>query len=137
MTIPPILPRPPRRSSGAFVALHRRITAWLLLVLGFAAAVMGLGIMAVEIWHAITNRHPAIWSTVGLGVGLFTFGAGLIQTGSVQNSLSVLREFLGEVIPLLASRKVNGMRSTDIKIPAQRVDDDTDDGDASDSNRRP
>lgn len=103
----------PSRRSGAFVAAHRRITAWLLVMLGFASALMGLAILGVEMWHAVINRHPAIGFNIASGVGLFAFGAGLIQTGSVQNSLGVMREFLGEAIPLFQSQRPGGARRTD------------------------
>lgn len=104
------------RRSGTFAAVNRRVVAWMLLLLGFTAASLGLAVLGVELWHAVVNRHPAIGFNIGSGVGLFAFGAGLIQTGSVQNSLAVLRDLLGEAIPLLASRKPGGERRTDPPI---------------------
>lgn len=100
------------RFSGSYPAAHRRVVGGLLLTLGLVAAVLGLAVAGVEFWHSLENRHPIIWQNIA-GAALFVgAGAGLIQTGSVRETLGILRA----AIPLFQSQQPGGNRRTDPPI---------------------
>jgi len=96
------------RPSGSFPA-SRRITGGILLTLGIAAAVPGLIIAFVELWHGVANRHPPIWQNIA-GAALFVAaGASLIQTGSARETIGIIKA----AIPLFQSQQPGGQRRTD------------------------
>lgn len=116
----------PRRHSGTYPVANRRVVAWMLLLIGLAAAAFGLGIAGVELWHAVRERHPAIWSNVAAAALFFGSGVALIQTGSVRETLAIL----SDALPLFASRRVGGRRATDPDDADNDDEADADDGDA-------
>ncbi len=108
------------RPSGQFPAMHRRLTGGVLLLLGIAAAVLGLLVAGVEFYHSVESRHPVIWQNLAGALGLIAGGAGLIQTGSVRETLGIVRA----AIPLFQSQRLDGERSTDPQTIEHPTKDD-------------
>lgn len=107
------------RPSGQYPAAHRRLTGAVLLMLGIAAAMLGLLVSGFEFYHSVEGRHPVIWQNLAGALGLLAGGAGLIQTGSVRETLGIVRAS----IPLWQSQRLNGDRSTDPKVIESPPDD--------------
>ncbi len=99
----------PPRMSGSYPVISRRLTGWTLFLLGFGAALFGFAVAVAETIHALENRHPVVWQNLTAAGVFMLAGAGLIQTGSVRETLGIL----SEAIPLFASRRPGGRRETD------------------------
>ncbi len=100
------------RPSGQFPGVPRRVTGAVLLMLGIVAATLGLLVSGFEFYHSVEGRHPVIWQNLAGALGLLAGGAGLIQTGSVRETLGIVRA----AIPLFQSQQPGGSRRTDPPI---------------------
>lgn len=97
------------RPSGSYPIVNRRIVGAVLLALGIAVAVPGIVIAGVELWHGVYHRHPPIWQNIAAAALFVAAGASLIQTGSVRETLGIVRA----AIPLFQSQQPGGNRRTD------------------------
>ncbi len=109
------------RQSGQYpVTVGRGVIAWTMFLTGFALIATGFIFLAVELLHAARDTHPLIvWPNLGVAVGCVIGGAQLVRTGSVQETIAIVRDS----IPLLASRRVGGDRATDIPLHEAPTDE--------------
>ena len=103
------------RPSGSYpMTVGRSMIAWTLFITGFVLIAFGVGFLGMECLHAAFREHPMImWPNLGVAVGCVMGGAQLVRTGSVQETIALVREN----IPLLNSRRAGGNRATDPELP--------------------